>query len=155
MSLGIGVLILSVGINVHLLTHSPEILTIVKTEVVEKVIILETYDRGISSWYGLPEHGRKMANGWVFSMYDPTVVAHVSLPFGTRLLVTNLKNGKTIIVTVQDRLPKVWVKKGRIIDLSRAAAENLDFIRDGLVNVKIQIIREDTKGLFLRGVEEK
>ncbi len=121
-------------------------LVIVRTEVVEKVITLETYEVGLASWYGEPEHNRTMANGNIFDKRDPTVVAHVSLPFGTRLLVTNLKNGKQIIVTVQDRLPRIWTTKGRIIDLSEAAAEKLDMIQDGLVNVKISIIKEGNLG---------
>ncbi len=77
-----------------------------------------------------------MANGAKFNM-DELTAAHKSLPFGTKVLVTNLDNSKTVIVTITDRGPFV---KGRIIDLSRAAAKRLDIT--GVEKVTIEIRRE-------------
>lgn len=127
-------------------TKKPEIVTEVQVQekIIERIIIMEPYQEGIASWYGIPEDGRQMANGKIYSMLDPTVVAHYDLPFGTRLLITNLKNGKTVIVTVQDRLPKIWTTKGRVADLSMAAARKLSMIQDGVVPVTIKIIKDGT-----------
>jgi len=91
---------------------------------------------GIASWYGKQHHGRKMANGKKFNM-DELTAAHKSLPFGTKVLVTNLDNSKAVTVTITDRGPFV---KGRIIDLSRAAAKRLDIT--GVEKVTIEIRRE-------------
>ena len=77
-----------------------------------------------------------MANGAKFNMNELTA-AHKSLPFGTKVLVTNLDNSKTVIVTITDRGPFV---KGRIIDLSRAAAKRLDIV--GVERVTLEIRRE-------------
>ena len=70
-------------------------------------------------------------------MWDLTC-AHKTLPFGTKLKVTNLKNKKSVVVRVNDRGPFV---RGRIIDLSVAAAKKIDMIRDGVAKVKIKIVR--------------
>ena len=69
-------------------------------------------------------------------MYDYTA-AHRTLPFGTRVKVTNLKNGKSVIVRINDRGP---AKKDRIIDLSYQAAKKIDMIRDGIVKVRVEVI---------------
>jgi rare lipoprotein A len=89
---------------------------------------------GTASFYGKRFHKRKTASGEIFNMNDDTA-AHKHLPFGTLLKVTNKNNGYEVIVNVNDRLPK---NSTRIIDLSRAAAEQLDMIEDGLVPVKLQ-----------------
>ena len=85
----------------------------------------QTYT-GKASYYGPGFHGRRCANGEIFDMYKLTC-AHKTLPFGTRLKVTNQKNGKSTIVTVTDRGPYA---KGRIIDLSKAAAMELDMVAE-------------------------
>lgn len=97
----------------------------------------QTYT-GKASYYGPGFHGRRCANGEIFDMYKLTC-AHKTLPFGTRLKVTNQKNGKSTIVRVTDRGPYV---KGRIIDLSKAAAMELDMIASGVANVTVEVIDE-------------
>jgi rare lipoprotein A len=91
---------------------------------------------GTASFYHAKFEGRKTASGEVFqnSLYT---AAHKTLPFGTLLKVTNLKNGKEVTVKVNDRLPK---GSSRIIDLTKAAARDLDFLNAGLTKVKIEII---------------
>ena len=96
----------------------------------------KTMTTGMASWYGKQHHGRKTASGVKFNMNELTA-AHKSLPFGTKVLVTNLNNQKKVIVTITDRGPFV---KGRIIDLSRAAARRLDIV--GVEKVKLEIRRE-------------
>ena len=90
---------------------------------------------GKASYYGADFNGRRTANGEIFNMYDLTA-AHRSLPFGTIVKVTNLKNGATAEVKINDRGPFV---ADRIIDLSQAAAEELDMLGDGVVDVKLEI----------------
>lgn len=92
---------------------------------------------GKASYYGDEFHGRKTASGEIFNKWDYTC-AHKKLPFDTRVKVTNLKNQKTTIVRVNDRGPFV---KGRIIDLSFAAAKKIGMIKDGVVKVKIEVLR--------------
>ncbi len=90
---------------------------------------------GIASWYGGIFQGRKTANGEIYDTYLFTC-AHKTLPFGTMLEVTNLANGKVVEVRVNDRGPFV---DDRIIDLSYAAAHELDMIRDGTAQVRIRV----------------
>ncbi|MBP5451861.1 MAG: septal ring lytic transglycosylase RlpA family protein, partial [Treponema sp.] len=78
-------------------------------------------------------HGRKTSNGEIFNMYALTA-AHKTLPFNTKVKVTNLTNGKSVIVRINDRGPFV---KGREIDLSKAAASKLDMIKSGTAKVKL------------------
>ena len=96
-----------------------------------------------ASFYADKFHGRKTANGEIFNMYDYTA-AHKTLPFNTILKVTNIANGKSVTVRVNDRGPFV---QGREIDLSKAAAQKLDMIGDGTAQVSIEILQlgADTK----------
>ena len=96
---------------------------------------------GKASYYGGAFHGRKSASGKIYDMYKYTC-AHKSLPFGTMLKVTNKKNGKTVTVEVTDRGPYV---KGRIIDLSVAAAMDLDMMKAGVADVEAEIIKKEDK----------
>ena len=96
---------------------------------------------GKASYYGKGFHGRKSASGKIYDMYKLTC-AHKTLPFGTMLKVTNKKNGKTVTVEVTDRGPYV---KGRIIDLSVAAAMDLDMMKSGVVDVEAEIIKKEEK----------
>jgi peptidoglycan lytic transglycosylase len=89
---------------------------------------------GTASWYGVPFHGRRAANGEIFDM-NSLVAAHRTLPFGTMLRVTNLNNGRDVQVRVIDRGPFVG---DRIIDLARAAAVALDMIGTGTAPVRIE-----------------
>ena len=91
---------------------------------------------GIASWYGKRFHDRKTASGKNFNMYNHTA-AHRSLPLGTKVRVVNLKNGKNIVVDINDRGPYI---KGRMIDLSYAAAKSIGIISDGIAKVKVEVI---------------
>ena len=91
---------------------------------------------GLASYYGKQFHGRRTASGERFNMNSFTS-AHRSLPFNTLLKVTNIKNGKSIIVRVNDRGP---MKKTRIIDLSLAAAKKIDLIQSGIGKVQIELV---------------
>jgi rare lipoprotein A len=84
-------------------------------------------DRGKGSWYGGRFHGRRTASGEKFDMHDLTA-AHKTLPFGTRVRVRDLDTGKEVVVRINDRGPHV---RGRIIDLSRAAAVALGVLHAG------------------------
>lgn len=89
--------------------------------------------QGVASYYGKEFHGRKTANGERFDMNAMTA-AHRSLPFGTVVRVTNLKNGRSVKVRINDRGPFV---AGRDIDLSRAAAKAIDLLSVGPVRIEI------------------
>ncbi len=91
---------------------------------------------GYASWYGGKFHGRLTSNGETYNMYSLTA-AHRSIPFDSIVEVKNLKNRKKFIVRINDRGPFV---KGRIIDLSFAAAKKIDSVNAGVVKVKLKII---------------
>jgi rare lipoprotein A len=91
---------------------------------------------GLASWYGKDFHGRLTANGEVYDMYKPSA-AHKTLPLGTKVKVTSRKNGKTMVVRINDRGPFV---RGRIIDLSYAAAATLGMVEEGVVPVRVETI---------------
>ncbi len=91
---------------------------------------------GVASWYGATFHGRTTASGEPFDM-NALTAAHPSLPFGTMVRVTNLANGRSVVVRINDRGP---YKKRRIIDVSRHAAEQLGFRRAGLAKVRVEVI---------------
>ncbi len=94
-------------------------------------------EEGVASWYGVPYHGRPAADGEIYNM-ETMVAAHRLMPFNTWLLVTNLANGKTAQVRVIDRGPFV---DGRIIDLSKAAARQIDLIGPGVGQVRLEVIK--------------
>lgn len=96
-------------------------------------------EKGLASYYADRFDGRKTASGEIFRNTKMTA-AHKKLPFGTMLKVTNLKNGKTVIVRVNDRGPYAH---GRIIDLSKAAAGKIGMIEDGLAEVRIESVTSD------------
>ena len=91
---------------------------------------------GVASWYGEAYHGRPTASGERFNMNDYTA-AHRTLPFGTRVEVKNMKNRRTVVVRINDRGPYV---RGRVIDLSRAAATKLEIMRDGVATVQLTVV---------------
>jgi rare lipoprotein A len=97
------------------------------------------YQVGMASWYGKQFHGRTTASGEDFDMFELTA-AHRQLPLGTYVKVTNLRNGKSIVVRVNDRGPFVG---GRIMDLSYGAARMLSF-RDGIERVQLDLIQPQT-----------
>jgi len=92
---------------------------------------------GSASWYGVDFHGRRAADGSRYNMYELTA-AHRTMEFGTRLLVTNLENGRTVKVTITDRGPFI---EGRIIDLSFAAAQQIGMLDTGVARVRLEVIR--------------
>ena len=92
--------------------------------------------KGISSFYGPKFHGKLTANGEIFDMYGVTA-AHKEFPFNTVVRVTNEKNGKSLIIRINDRGPYV---AGRILDCSFGAAKKLGFVGDGTAPVKIEIL---------------
>lgn len=97
------------------------------------------YQVGNASWYGKSFHGRTTASGEDFDMFELTA-AHRQLPLGTYVRVTDLRNGKSVIVRVNDRGPYI---KGRIVDLSYGAARMLDF-HAGVEKVRLDIVRPET-----------
>jgi rare lipoprotein A len=90
-------------------------------------------ERGIASWYGPDFHGGRTSTGETYDM-DAMTGAHPTLPLPTWVRVTNLENGRSVVVRLNDRGP---FAKGRIIDLSRAAAEQLDMVRAGTARVEV------------------
>ncbi len=91
---------------------------------------------GLASWYGKPYHGRQTASGRIYNMFELTA-AHRTLPFGTRVRVTNLENGRTVVLTITDRGPFV---SGRVLDVSLRAAQELRFQNKGLARVRVESI---------------
>lgn len=92
--------------------------------------------RGVASWYGSDFHGRRTASGSIYDMHDMTA-AHRELPLGSQVEVRNLENGRSVRVEITDRGP---FKKGRIVDMSYAAAKELDMLRGGTAKVELQIL---------------
>jgi rare lipoprotein A len=93
-------------------------------------------ERGVASWYGRKFHGKPTSSGEIYDMHDMTA-AHKSLPLPTTVRVTNLKNGRSILVKVNDRGPFI---DNRIIDLSYAAARKLDMITNGTAFVEVETV---------------
>ena len=91
---------------------------------------------GFASWYGQRHHGLATASGEAFDMNKLTA-AHRTMPFGTRLRVTNVGNGRSVVVRVNDRGP--WAND-RVLDVSRAAAKALGMIGDGVTKVEIVVL---------------
>lgn len=100
--------------------------------------ILRSLGAGVASYYGRRFQGRLTANGERFNM-NALTAAHKTLPFGTRVRVTNPRNGKSVTVRINDRGP---FTRGRVIDLSRAAARRIGLISRGHGRVKLDIVRK-------------
>ncbi|GFM53134.1 hypothetical protein PSCICL_10140 [Pseudomonas cichorii] len=93
------------------------------------------YDEtGRASYYGSRHHGKRTASGEPFNQ-NALTAAHRELPFGTRVKVTNLDNDKSVVLRINDRGPHV---RGRLIDVSREAAEQLGMLRSGTAPVRVQ-----------------
>ena len=104
-------------------------------------------EEGVASWYGHPYHGRAAANGEIYDMEKMTA-AHRTLPFNTWVKVYDLDNNRTTQVRITDRGPFVG---GRVIDLSHAAARELEMIGPGIARVRVEVITalpDATLGLF-------
>jgi rare lipoprotein A len=91
---------------------------------------------GVASWYGPRHHGQPTASGQPFDM-RAMVAAHRTLPLGTRVRVTNLDNGRSVVVQIVDRGPYV---DGRVLDVSQAAAEALDMVERGVARVRLEVV---------------
>lgn len=105
------------------------------------------YDEtGIASWYGPNFHGKPTANGDTFDQNELTA-AHRTLPMPSVVEVTNLENGRTLRLTVNDRGP---FAKGRIIDISRRGAQLLGFERDGVAKVRVRILADESRAVAER-----
>jgi rare lipoprotein A len=98
------------------------------------------YQVGTASWYGEDFDGKPTASGEDYDMYDMTA-AHPTLPLGSYVKVTNLHNGRAVVVKVNDRGPVV---PGRIIDLSYGAAQALQFEHKGLQRVRLDVVKPRT-----------
>lgn len=96
-------------------------------------------EQGEASWYGPGFHGNRTANGEVYNQ-DALTAAHRTLPFNTLVQVTNLNNGQSVVVRINDRGPYA---RGRIIDLSREAARRIDMIDSGVAPVKLVLVKSD------------
>ena len=104
-------------------------------------------EEGNASWYGEPFNGRRASNGEIYDMYKLTA-AHRTLPFDTMVRVTNVNNGKSTTVRITDRGPFV---EGRIIDLSLAAAREIELVGPGVAPVRVEVISpgvDPTAGFF-------
>jgi peptidoglycan lytic transglycosylase len=104
-------------------------------------------EEGNASWYGVPFHGRRASNGEIYDMYKLTA-AHRTLPFETMVRVTNMNNGKSTVVRITDRGPFV---DNRIIDLSLAAAREVESVGPGVVPVRVEVLSsgvDPTSGFF-------
>lgn len=109
----------------------------------------EDYDydeTGIASWYGPQFHGQKTANGEVFDM-NQLSAAHTTLPMPSFVRVTNLDNGRSMILRINDRGP---FASGRIIDLSRRAAQLLGYEAQGTARVRIQVLADESRAVAMR-----
>lgn len=104
-----------------------------------KVAVVDTAI-GYASFYSDKFIGKKTANGEKFSQ-DLLTCAHNTLPFGTKILVTNLNNQQSVVVRVNDRLHH---RNPRLVDLTRAGAKKLGFNKSGIIKVRVEVIREDT-----------
>ena len=95
------------------------------------------YDKtGVASYYGAKHHGKRTASGERFNQHGLTA-AHRQLPFGTRVKITNLNNDRSCVVRINDRGP---YSRGRLIDVSREAAEQLGMMRSGTAKVRVQAL---------------
>ena len=100
--------------------------------------IAQKQETGLASYYGDQFEGKSTASGEPYKAAEMTA-AHPTLPFQTKIRVTNLENNKSVIVRVNDRGPYV---KGRIVDVSKAAAVKLDFIDKGVARVKVEVYKK-------------
>src|SRR6266705_3877095 len=98
--------------------------------------VIDGVQLGVASWYGPGFHGNRTANGEIYDQYELTA-AHRTLPLGTRVMVTNLSNGRAVEVRINDRGPFV---DGRAIDLSYAAARTIGLVGPGTGRVRIEVL---------------
>jgi rare lipoprotein A len=112
----------------------------IKPEIHKQAAKTKPYQVGTASWYGEYFDGKPTASGENYDMYDMTA-AHPTLPLGSYVRVTNLRNGRAVVVKVNDRGPII---EGRIIDLSYGAAQALQFQQRGLQKVRLDLVKRGT-----------
>ncbi len=138
--LAIGCLIVGLGAaqgpNISEATAAPVSSVQLNPVVRKQVDKTKPYQVGTASWYGQIFEGKPTASGEPYDMYDMTA-AHLKLPMGSYVRVTNLRNGRAVVVRVNDRGPIV---PGRIIDLSYGAARALQFKQRGLQRVRLDLV---------------
>jgi rare lipoprotein A len=125
------------GPNISEATPAPVSSTQTKPEIRKQADKPKPYQIGTASWYGEYFDGKPTASGEPYDMYDMTA-AHLTLPLGSLVRVTNLRNGRAIVVRVNDRGPIV---PGRIIDLSYGAAAALGYDKRGLQRVRLDLVQ--------------
>jgi len=139
---GLAIICLIVGLgaaqgpNISEATAAPVSSVQKQPEVRQQVGKTKPYQIGTASWYGQIFEGKPTASGEPYDMYDMTA-AHLKLPMGSYVKVTNLRNGRAVVVRVNDRGPLV---PGRIIDLSYGAAQALQFKHRGLQRVRLDLV---------------
>jgi len=111
------------------------------SDTLSKIGMTRDAETGQASYYAEKFHGRRTSSGEDYDMDDYTC-AHRWLPFGTKVRVTNLRNGKRVVVRVNDRGP--W-KHERLIDVSKQAAKDLDMIRHGTTTVRLDVVEDDAE----------
>jgi rare lipoprotein A len=124
------------GPNISEATPAPTSSVQTQSEVRKQAGKPKPYQVGTASWYGQNFHGKETASGERYNMYDMTA-AHLSLPMGSYVRVTNLHNGRSVVVRINDRGPIV---PGRIIDVSYGAAQALQFRAKGLQRVRLDLV---------------
>jgi len=115
------------------------------------VVAVGSRYRGIASWYGPNFHGKRTSNGEIYNMYEFTA-AHKTLPMNTMVKVTNLRNGRSTVVRINDRGPFVG---NRIIDLSYAAAKKIGMVGTGTAPVELEVLGFDSHIQNLPGLAKK
>ena len=91
----------------------------------------------MASWYGAPYHNRRASNGEIYNMHAMTA-AHRTLPLGSTVRVTNLKNSSAVVVRITDRGPFI---NGRVVDVSQAAAQKLGIVKSGVTQVRVDLLK--------------
>ena len=124
------------GPNISEATPAPSSSVQTKSEIGKEANKAKPYQVGTASWYGQNFHGKETASGELYDMYDMTA-AHLTLPMGSYVRVTNLHNGRSVVVRINDRGPIV---PGRIIDVSYGAAQALQFRAQGLQRVRLDLV---------------
>lgn len=106
-------------------------------EIIEAVEEAKNKIEGIVSWYADKFHGQRTSSGELYNNKELTA-AHRTLPFGSKVKVTNVQNGKSVVVKINDRGPH---SKSRIMDLSKAAFEQIGSINSGVLNIEMEIVK--------------
>jgi rare lipoprotein A len=110
---------------------------VAQAQAARKKGVFKPYQVGTASWYGEAFDGKPTASGEPYDMHQLTA-AHLSLPLGTRVRVTNLRNGRRVVVRINDRGPYI---PGRMIDLSYGAARVLEFKSQGITQVRMEVLQ--------------